>query len=65
MAQVRAKWLTFYAEHIEPVSREIFSHVEKNDYRNVDRVGRRRDETAVVEVFLFFGELVGQNDKLG
>ena len=30
-----------------------------------DRVGRRRDETAVVEAFLFFGELVGQNDKLG
>ena len=29
MAQVRAKWLTFYSEHVEPVSREIFSHVEK------------------------------------
>jgi len=29
MAQVRAKWLAFYAEHIEPVSKEIFSHVEK------------------------------------
>jgi hypothetical protein len=29
MAQVRAKWLTFYSEHVEPVSKEIFSHVEK------------------------------------
>ena len=29
MAQVRAKWLAFYAEHVEPVSKEIFSHVEK------------------------------------
>jgi hypothetical protein len=29
MAEVRAKWLSFYAEHIEPLSREIFSHVEK------------------------------------
>ena len=29
MAEVRAKWLSFYAEHIEPLSKEIFSHVEK------------------------------------
>jgi hypothetical protein len=29
MAQVRAKWLAFYSEHVEPVSRELFSHVEK------------------------------------
>ena len=29
MAQVRAKWLVFYSEHIEPVSKEIFSYVEK------------------------------------
>ena len=29
MAQVRAKWLAFYSERVEPVSREIFSHVEK------------------------------------
>ena len=29
MTQVRTKWLAFYAEHVEPVSREIFSHVEK------------------------------------
>src|SRR2546421_12476668 len=29
MAQVRAKWLTFYSKHVEPISREIFSHVEK------------------------------------
>jgi hypothetical protein len=29
MAQVRAKWLSFYAEHVEPVSKEIFSHIEK------------------------------------
>jgi len=29
MAQVRARWLAFYSEHVEPVSKEIFSHVEK------------------------------------
>ena len=29
MAQDRAKWLAFYSEHVEPVSKEIFSHVEK------------------------------------
>src|ERR1044072_5059386 len=29
MAQVRAKWLSLYAERIEPVSKEIFSHLEK------------------------------------
>ncbi|KRR25871.1 hypothetical protein CQ14_32815 [Bradyrhizobium lablabi] len=29
MAQVRAKWLSFYAERVEPLSKEIFSHVEK------------------------------------
>src|SRR3954463_9182559 len=29
MAQVRAKWLAFYSEHVEPLSKEIFSHVEK------------------------------------
>jgi hypothetical protein len=29
MAQVRPKWLAFYAERVEPVSKEIFSHVEK------------------------------------
>jgi hypothetical protein len=29
MAQVRARWLAFYAEHVEPVSKEIFSHIEK------------------------------------
>jgi hypothetical protein len=29
MAQVRARWLAFYAERIEPVSKEIFSHIEK------------------------------------
>ena len=29
MAEVRAKWLAFYSEHIEPVSKEIFSHIEK------------------------------------
>ena len=29
MAEFRAKWLAFYSEHVEPVSREIFSHVEK------------------------------------
>src|SRR6188768_1128266 len=29
MAQVRAKWLAFYSERVEPVSKEIFSYVEK------------------------------------
>src|SRR3954463_3408970 len=29
MAQVRARWLSFYSEPVEPASREIFSHVEK------------------------------------
>lgn len=29
MAERRTKWLTFYAEYVEPVSKEIFSHVEK------------------------------------
>ena len=29
MAEVRAKWRSFYAEHVEPFSKEIFSHVEK------------------------------------
>ena len=29
MAEVRARWLSFYADHIEPASKEIFSHVEK------------------------------------
>jgi hypothetical protein len=29
MGDLRSKWLTFYAAHLEPVSKEIFSHVEK------------------------------------
>ena len=29
MGEIRARWLTFYAEHVEPASKEIFSHVEK------------------------------------
>ncbi len=29
MQDIRARWLTFYAEHIEPASKEIFGHVEK------------------------------------
>ena len=29
MPQVKARWLTFYSERVEPVSKEIFSHVEK------------------------------------
>jgi len=29
MAEIRAKWLSFYAEHVELLSKEIFSHVEK------------------------------------
>lgn len=29
LQQVRANWLAFYAERVQPVSREIFSRVEK------------------------------------
>jgi hypothetical protein len=29
MRDIRAKWLTFYAEHLEQASEEIFSYVEK------------------------------------
>ena len=29
MAEIRARWLAFYSEHVEPVSKEIFSYVEK------------------------------------
>src|SRR3954464_9499563 len=29
MPDFRAKWLTFYTEHIEQSSKEIFTHVEK------------------------------------
>src|SRR3954471_5274728 len=29
MTEVRAKWLAFYSEHVEPISKELFSHVEK------------------------------------
>ena len=25
----RSKWLVFYGEHVEPASKEVFSHVEK------------------------------------
>jgi hypothetical protein len=29
MGTIRARWLAFYADHVAPASREIFSHVEK------------------------------------
>lgn len=29
MTEVRARWLAFYAEYLEPFSKEVFSHVEK------------------------------------
>jgi hypothetical protein len=29
MAEIRARWLAFYSENLEPLSRELFSHVEK------------------------------------
>jgi hypothetical protein len=29
MGEIRAKWLAFYSENIEYLSKEIFSHVEK------------------------------------
>jgi hypothetical protein len=29
MWDIRTKWLAFYAEHVEQISKEMFSHVEK------------------------------------
>jgi hypothetical protein len=29
MGEIRARWLAFYADHVETACREIFSHVEK------------------------------------
>ena len=29
MREIRSRWLTFYAEHVEPASKEMFAHVEK------------------------------------
>lgn len=29
MQDIRSKWLTFYTDHIEQASKEMFSHVEK------------------------------------
>ena len=29
MPDIRSKWLTFYTEHVEQASKEIFGHVEK------------------------------------
>ena len=29
MDEVRASWLTFHSSYVEPISKEIFSHVEK------------------------------------
>src|SRR3954454_7132854 len=29
MGEIRAKWLAFYANHVESASKEIFGHVEK------------------------------------
>ena len=29
MPDIRSKWLTFYSEHLEETSKEIFGHVEK------------------------------------
>ena len=29
MQDIRRRWLTLYAEHVEPASKEIFGHVEK------------------------------------
>jgi hypothetical protein len=29
MGEIRSKWLTFYAERIEPASKEMFGYVEK------------------------------------
>jgi len=29
MSDIRTKWLAFYTEHVEQISKEMFSHVEK------------------------------------
>jgi hypothetical protein len=29
MQDIRRRWLTYYAEHVEPFSKELFGHVEK------------------------------------
>src|SRR4249919_949671 len=29
MQNIRTRWLAFYAEHLEPASKEMFGHVEK------------------------------------
>jgi hypothetical protein len=29
MSGIRSRWLSFYAEHLEPLSKELFGHVEK------------------------------------
>ena len=29
MADVKSKWLTFYQQHLETISKETFGHVEK------------------------------------
>src|SRR6267142_1402734 len=29
MQDIKSRWLTFYAEHVEQTSKEIFGHVEK------------------------------------
>jgi hypothetical protein len=29
MGDLRTRWLAFYAEHVEPASKEMFGHVEK------------------------------------
>lgn len=29
MSDFRTRWLAFYSQHIEPVSKEVFGHVEK------------------------------------
>jgi hypothetical protein len=29
MSGIRSRWLSFYAEHLEPLSKDLFGHVEK------------------------------------
>jgi hypothetical protein len=29
MEEIKGRWLAFYAEHVGPASKEVFSHVEK------------------------------------
>ena len=54
MENIRAKWLTFYADHVEPASKEMFGHVQTVRLK-VTLFGIRRDKKrlGIQEVTLF------------